>query len=72
MFSTLIVILLFPFWIMFLLLRNKDKLNTKEFKALYLEVYAQIKFQKGDTWTLLEPSITTLRMLLTCGGLLFL
>ena len=36
MLLTLVVILLFPFWTAALLLRNKDRLKTQEFKSLYI------------------------------------
>ena len=35
-------------------------------------MFEQLKYESGDTWTLLEPSITSLRMLITLAGLLFL
>jgi hypothetical protein len=72
MFLYLIVIVILPVWTFDLLIRNKDNLNKEEFKQKFLSVYEQLKYKKEGAWTLAEPSISMVRMLLTCAALLFM
>lgn len=73
MFATIVVVIGFPFWTFFLLRRNKDKLNDKEFYAKFWTVYEHLKWKKEPTnWTLLEPCISSFRMLLTICALLYM
>lgn len=72
MFATLLVIVAFPFWTFFLLRRNQQRLGDRDFKAKYFAIYENLRWKNANNWILLEPCISSFRMLLTCCALMYL
>lgn len=72
MFLTIAVVLAFPVWTFLLLKRNKDRLGDREFSAKFSSIYDQLNWKSGDNWTLAEPSISAVRMIMTCFALMYL
>lgn len=72
MFLTFVAVVCFPFWTFFLLRRNKHLLNERVFKAKFISIYEHLALKGADNWILLEPCISSFRMLLTIGALIYL